>query len=243
MSNFIMQKLKEFFIGSGLVVVVWQLAHIIINRNVLPSPLPVFMAMPNLLNQNIVTHFTHSAYRVFVALSISMILGLLVGIFASKSKILTSFIYFTYPIPRVALLPVVMVVFGLRDMSKIIMITLIISYPIIIVVRDSVASIPKETYNTVIASGANWLQLFFYVTLPFAFGAVFSTLRVALGTAIAILFFTETYGARYGMGHFILDSWMRLNYIQMYGGIVLLGLTGFILFCIIDCVEEVFFKG
>ena len=235
-------KLADFALGCLLVLALWYTAHIALDINVLPNPLTVLTAVPGLADHDILTHAYHSFFRVGVGLLFSMFTGLVIGIAAAGgnvfSKILTPFIYFTYPIPRVALLPAVMLIFGLTDMSKIIMITLVVVYPIIIIVRDSVRDIPKQTYNTLICYGASKIQVFFYVTLPWALSSILSTARISLGTAISILFFTETYGSRFGMGFFIMDSWMRLNYVQMYAGIVVLSISGFILFIIIDIAES-----
>lgn len=69
---------------------------------------------------------------------------------------------------------------------------------------------------------------------------VLSTIRVAIGTAISVLFVTETYGTDKGMGYFIIDAWMRLSYIEMYGGIVILSIVGFALFFLTDMAESYF---
>jgi len=239
----IKKTLFNITVGALLVLCLWYVAYLLTDLNVLPSPFVVFRALPTLFEQDILVHAQNSAYRVFMALLFSMVIGLVLGILSAGnnllSRILTPFIYFTYPIPRVALLPVVLLVFGLSDLSKIIMITLIVVYPIIIVVRDSVNAIPKQTYNTLLCYGANRLQVFFYVTLPWAVGSILSTARISLGTALSILFFTEAYGARRGMGFFILDAWMRLNFVQMYAGIVALSIAGFILFLLIDVLESI----
>ena len=240
-----MKAIKSFFIGASITILIWFLAYIIIDSRIMPSPLQVLRAMPLLLNHNIFTHLWHSSYRVLVALVVSVFLGLVIGISASNkyiSKVLTPFIYFTYPIPRVALLPVVMLTFGLRDTSKIIMIVLIIVYPITIMVRDSVKDIPKELLNTLTCLGATKFQVFFTVTLPWAASGILSSLRISLGTAIAILFFTESYGTTNGMGFFILDMWQRLNYVLMFAGIVVLSLSGFLLFVFIDVLEDILLK-
>jgi len=238
--------LIHFVIGALLVLVLWSIAHIVMDINVIPSPFTVLAALPDLANQNIATHVYHSFFRVAAALTLSMFIGLAVGICAAGNnifaRILTSFIYFTYPIPRAALLPAVMLIFGLTNMSKVIMITLIVVYPIIVVVRDSLNDIPKQTRNTLICYGANKLQIFFYITIPWSLTSVISTSRISLGTAVSVLFFTEAYGTRHGMGFFILDAWMRLNYIQMYAGIVILSLSGFVLFIIIDMIENIALK-
>jgi len=241
----LLEKIKSFAIGLLLVSILWYVAYVVIDRNVMPNPIVVLRAMPTLLEHNIIAHLLLSLQRVFIGLLFSMIIGLVFGILAADkkiSKILTPFIYFTYPIPRVAFLPVIMLVFGLRDVSKIIMIVLVVVFPIIIVVRDSVKDIPKETYNSLICLGASRIQVFFLVTLPWAASGFLSTMRISLGTAVAILFFTETYGTTYGMGFFILDMWRRINYVMMFAGIVVLSMSGFLMFVCIDVLEDVLLK-
>ena len=51
---------------------------------------------------------------------------------------------------------------------------------------------------------------------------------------ISILFFTENYGTEFGMGYFIMDAWMRMDYPAMYGSILLLSLLGLVLFILLD---------
>ncbi|MCL2611492.1 MAG: ABC transporter permease subunit [Defluviitaleaceae bacterium] len=237
--------LQNFLIGSICVIFVWYIAYFLIDHPVLPNPIAVFTALPNLLNHNIISHFFHSLYRMIMGLSISMIAGLIFGLIAANkrfSKIFNPFLYFIYPIPRVAFLPVIMLVFGITNTAKIIMITIVVVFPIIVVVRDTVKQIPKTTYNSLICLGASSWQMFRTVTLPFAVAGILSTLRISIGTSMAILFFTETYGTQFGMGFFILDMWQRINYVMMFAGIVVLSLTGFMLFVLIDLLENVLLK-
>ena len=67
-----------------------------------------------------------------------------------------------------------------------------------------------------------------------------TAIRVAMATAISVLFFTETFGTQYGMGYFIMDAWLRVNYLEMYSGIVVLSAMGLILFVILDLAEQRF---
>ncbi|MOA07617.1 putative aliphatic sulfonates transport permease protein SsuC [compost metagenome] len=90
--------------------------------------------------------------------------------------------------------------------------------------------------------GAGRLQKFWHVTLPGALAVILSTIRISLGTALSVLFFTEIYGTEYGMGYFIMDAWLRMNYIEMYAGIMLFGIIGFMLFMLVDFCEHKFMK-
>jgi NitT/TauT family transport system permease protein len=117
------------------------------------------------------------------------------------------------------------------------MIILIIVFQIIISSRDAVKSIPEETFRSLQSLGASKLQTFTEIILPASLPEVLTATRLALGTAVSILFFTETFGTQYGMGYFIMDSWMRVNYLDMYAGIVILSFMGFCIFTAIDIVE------
>lgn len=66
----------------------------------------------------------------------------------------------------------------------------------------------------------------------------FSALKIALGTAIATLFFTEMYGTQYGMGYYIMDQWNRLDYLAMFGGIIVISVVSFLLFLTISGLER-----
>lgn len=158
------------------------------------------------------------------------------------NKILNPLVYFTYPIPKTALLPIVMLLYGLGDKSKIIIIVLILVFQIIVAVRDAALNIPYETYNPIRSLGASKLQIFSHITLPAILPELLTTLRLSIGTALSILFFAEGYGTKYGIGYYILDAWSRISYLEMYTGIIILGLLGFVLFMLIDILEESLFK-
>ncbi len=75
---------------------------------------------------------------------------------------------------------------------------------------------------------------------PSLLPALLAALRVGSGTALAVLFFAETFFTRYGLGGFLVDSWMRAAYVDLFAGIVGLGLLGLLLFAAIDLAERRF---
>ena len=114
------------------------------------------------------------------------------------------------------------------------MIVLIVLPQVAISVRDAVRQIPENNYDVYRALKANKWQQFCQITLPATLPGVLSGARISLGTAISILFFTENYGTQYGMGYFIMDSWTRMDYPAMYGGILILSSFGLVLFLLLD---------
>ena len=103
--------------------------------------------------------------------------------------------------------------------------------------RDAIKAIPEETYYPMYSLGAKFRQILVEVIFPASLPKFITAVRVAMATAISVLFFTETFGTRYGMGYYIMDAWLRVNYLDMYAGIVVLSLIGLCLFGIIDMVE------
>lgn len=226
--------------------IVWYVLYLLINHNILPSPFAVYASLAKLDKGEMTLHIMYSLFRVIAGMALALVLGMAIGIIMGRSKkmnkILDPVVYLTYPIPKIALLPVVMLFFGLGETSKILMIMLILLFQIIISVRDGVKAIPENTYDVLSTIGAGRWQKFYHVTLPGALSVILSTIRISLGTAISVLFFTEIYGTEYGMGFYIMDAWLRLDYSGMYAGILLFSLLGFVLFLIVDLLDFWFMK-
>lgn len=235
-------KIKLFLQGFLMINIIWYLLAIIIDMRVLPTPFEVYMNLNNLYDSRLHIHILASLYRVMLGVGISLILGLFIGLLMAYSKtwnkVLNPLVYFTYPIPKTALLPVAMLLFGLGDSSKIILIVLILVFQVIIAVRDAVLNISQETYNPIKSLGASRRQIFRYITLPSILPAMLTNLRLSIGTALSILFFAEGYGTQLGIGYYILDAWTRIDYIGMYAGIIAISLFGFVLFVLTDILEE-----
>lgn len=235
-------KIKLFLQGFLMINIIWYLLAIIIDMRVLPTPFEVYMNLNSLYDSRLHIHILASLYRVVLGVGISLILGLFIGLLMAYSKtwnkVLNPLVYFTYPIPKTALLPVAMLLFGLGDSSKIILIVLILVFQVIIAVRDAVLNISQETYNPIKSLGASRRQIFRYITLPSILPAMLTNLRLSIGTALSILFFAEGYGTQLGIGYYILDAWTRIDYIGMYAGIIAISLFGFVLFVLTDILEE-----
>lgn len=236
------KKLKLFLQGFIMVNILWYLLALIVDTRVLPTPIEVYRNLDHLYDSRFHIHIMASFYRVAWGIGISLLLGVMTGLVMAYSriwnKILNPLVYFTYPIPKTAMLPVAMLLFGLGDASKILVIVLIIVFQVIIAVRDAVLNIPEETYNPIRSLGASKLQIFRYITLPAILPAMLTNLRLSIGTALSILFFAEGYGTQYGIGYYILDAWTRIDYIGMYAGIIAISLFGFVLFVLTDMLEE-----
>ena len=225
------------------ILVLWQLLAMVLHIAFIPTPLAVLANIFHIFFSKIALHLLLSLWRIFAGLAVSILvglpLGLCMGYFPAWNRHLSPLVYFTYPIPKIALLPLVMLIFGLGEFAKIFMIMLIVVFQVAVSMRDAVLGIPKETFYSMISLGACRRDIFKLVVIPASLPALFSSVRVSLGTALSVLFFTETFGTQYGLGYFIMDAWMRINYVDMFSGILILGFLGLLLFGCVDACERV----
>ena len=245
-----MKRKKQWLLGlQGFMLfhLLWYIGALTVNSNALPDPIKVYQKMPQLIEKGLGEHLLASSLRLLVGIGISMLVGTSIGLIMGKSKqanrILNPLIYFIYPIPKTALLPVLMILYGLGDVSKVTLIVLITVFQIIVAVRDSVMGIEPQYYHVLTSLGAGKIQKLVMVTLPAILPDLFTSLRLSVGTALSVLFFAENYGTKYGLGYYIQDAWGRLNYVNMYGGILALSFLGCSLFILLDGLAHFTCKG
>lgn len=236
------RKLLLFAEGFLALHIIWLVLALILNLRALPSPIVVYSRIGKFIADGLLLHMLASLFRVACGLAIALLAGGLVGLLMARSsrwnRLLHPLVYLTYPVPKTALLPVVMLLFGLGDSSKITLIVLIVVFQVIVVVRGAALNVPQETYNHLKSLGAKPLQAFRHATLPAILPELLTNTKVSIGTALSILFFTEGYGTHWGLGYYIMDAWTRIDYPGMYLGILVIGLLGFMLFMGMDVLEE-----
>ncbi len=236
------QKMKNFIVGFMMFTVLWYLGYFFLDSRAFPNPFEVFRKLPTLVQDEIGLHILASMKRLSSAMAISLVIGVTIGFLMGRyekiNKFLNPLVYFTYPIPKTALLPVVMILFGLGDTSKITLIVLITVFPFIVAIRDAVLNVDKEYYMPLKSLGATDFQMVTHITAHAILPSLLTNLRLSVGTALSILFFAENYGTSYGLGYYIQNAWARIDYIEMYAGILVISFIGFALFIFIDVLEE-----
>lgn len=183
-----------------------------------------------------------STYRVLtsilVGLALAVPLGLYIGRNTNIDKWLSPQLYLIYPIPKIALLPVIFAIFKIGDLSKIVLIVLIIFFQILITTRDAAKNIPENSILSVLSLGATPREIYSHVIIPSCLPEIFTAIRISLGTAISVLFFTESFATVEGLGYFIFEAWSRVNYPEMFAGIIAISLQGFVLFLLVDYLQR-----
>jgi NitT/TauT family transport system permease protein len=224
-------------------LVAWQLAATIVDMPVLPPPWEVLYAFITAMLDGLGRHLLVSAWRVVASILVAVVTavpaGLALGLSSSTDRLVAPIIYLLYPIPKIVFLPIILLLLGIGNLSKVFIIVLILFFQILVVVRDEAANLRPELIASVRSLGAGRRAIFRFVYLPACLPAVLTSLRVSIGTAIAVLFFAESFATTSGLGYYIIiETWGRLAYPEMYAGVVAMSLLGLSLYFVVDGLER-----
>jgi len=235
--------LRDVLLAVIGLLVAWQLASMLLDTPVLPPPTDVLRAFVRELPKDLGRHTLVSAWRVVASILVAVVAavpaGLALGLSPTADRFVAPIIYLVYPIPKIVFLPVILLLLGIGNVSKVFIIALILFFQMLVVVRDEAANIRPELIASVRSLGAGRRAIFRFVYLPACLPAVLTSLRVSIGTAIAVLFFAESFATTSGLGYYIIvETWGRLAYAEMYAGVLAMSLLGLTLYFVVDGLER-----
>lgn len=230
-------------LASGIVLgAAWELLSRALNLSILPPPSVVILVMLRELSRSLGLHALASLWRVLASIALAIATavpaGLLLGGSARLNRIFEPLIYLLFPIPKVVFVPVVLLFLGVGDLAKITVITLILFFQILVLVRDQAAGLRPELIYSVQSLGAGRRALLRFVYLPASLPAILTALRQSIGTAVAVLYITELFATQRGLGYYIyLQGSTLFDYPRMYAGVVVMSLLGLGLYFGVDALE------
>ena len=234
---------RSVLVSTLLILLAWEVAARLARATVLPPASAVLLEFAASLPGDLGRHLLISTWRVVASIVLTIVLatpaGLAIGQSQKWNRRLSALIYLTYPIPKVVLLPIILLFLGIGDASKIFLIWLILFYQVLLVVRDASAGVHPDLVQSVASLGSTRLQLIRFVFFPACLPAILTGLRVSVGTAIAVLFLAESIATSSGLGYYIMvEGWGRLDYVAMYAGVVAMSLLGLALYALLDRAER-----
>jgi NitT/TauT family transport system permease protein len=224
----------------ALLLVAWGALALAVGSPALPGPAVAISAFvtlwPELWPEMLV-----SLGRVLAAMVLGTVLAVPAGLALGRSPrvdaVFAPLVFVLYPIPKVVFLPVLMILLGLGDSPKILLIGMIVFFQILVTARDAAKSVPQASVLSVRSLGASRGQVARHVVFPAALPEIFTALRIGTGTAIAVLFLAESFGGSSGIGWYIGDAWGRIDYPAMFAGILAMALLGVVLYELLDLIE------
>lgn len=238
-------RVSAIALGGLVLLVLWQVLSWLVDRaslsRSLPPPAEVLSVLWTEFPGSLSRDLFMSAYRVLAGLILAAIfaapIGLAMGQVPTARRLLAPLVYLLYPLPKIVLLPILFVFLGIGDAPKVMLISLVAFFQILVIVRDASSGIRPELVTSVRSLGARRGQLFRYAYWPATLPALLTGARVSVGTGIAVLFVAEQFGTG-GLAYYIFTEWGLGNYRQMYAGVLVTGLFGFGLYALLEWLEH-----
>jgi len=183
-----------------------------------------------------------SLRRVLLGFVLGAVPGVGLGLAMGWSRRLRAFVEpmvaATYPIPKIALLPMIMLIFGIGEASKIVIVAVGAFYPTALNAIAGVLAIRPTYFEVARNFGASRWKTFTRVVLPGSLPILFVGLRLAFGIALLLVVAAEFVAAREGVGAMIWLSWQTLRTEKLYAGIVAWAALGLASTAILQALER-----
>lgn len=167
----------------------------------------------------------------------AIVLGVAMGLSRPLRAAIDPLIAATYPLPKSAIFPLLLMIFGLGEPSKIAMVALGVFYPVLINSMAGVLSIQRIYFDVGKNFGATGSRLFWTVALPGALPSIFTGIKLGFGMGLILIAIAEMIGAQRGLGYLIWDAWQTLSVDRMFVGLVVIAILGFVLSTLLDWIE------
>lgn len=221
------------FAVPALVVIGWQILGQsgLISTRILPTPVAVVQAGIQLGKQGILWQYIWSSTEralagFLIGGSVGFVLGLLNGLYRISQKLTDTSIQMLRTIPHLALIPLVIVWFGVGEEAKIFLVALGSVFPIYVNTFFGIKSVDADLIEMAKVYRLPWLKLFWKVILPGALPSILVGIRYALGVMWMTLIVAETISENSGIGYMAMNAeeFMQMNVVVL--GIVLYALLG-----------------
>lgn len=213
------------------------------DRRFIPAPSDIavrFVAV--IASGELLVHVAVTLWRVFAGFLIGAVpaiaVGLLMAMFAPVRIVCDPLIAALFPIPKVALMPLLLLAFGFGDASKIALVATAVFFPVIVNTYAGGANIDRIYWDVARNYGASQFVMFTRIVFFGALPMIFAGLRIALAVSFVVLVAAEFVAAKTGIGYLIWNSWELLQVDIMFVGIVTIGILGLITSALFQEIER-----
>ena len=214
-----------------------------IDTRFFPAPSSIFATMIVLLKSGELWHHTAVSLQRLALGSLiggpALVLGIIMGLSRPIRALIDPLIAATYPIPKSAILPLALLIFGLGEGSKIFMVAVGVFFPVAINATAGVLEINKIYLDVGRTFKAGRWNTFRTIALPGALPFIMTGVRLGIGMGIVLIAVAEMIGAKSGLGYMIWSAWETFAVEQMYVGLFVIAIIGFILTVTLNEIEKI----
>ncbi len=240
-----MKKLILFFISPLCLLLTWELATRtgFLDYRFFPAPSQIIYYLIFISpEEGIINDIFASLYRIAWGYSAGCLLGIslgfIMGLYKPVRIIFYPLVIATYPIPKIAILPLIMLIFGFGELSKIVIVAIGSFFLVLINTLNGVDNLPKMYFDLAKVYHTPYHQFLIKILIPGTLPTIFTGLKLALGYSLVMVVAAEFSGADSGIGYLIWQSWETFNIKAMYAGIFVIGILGFVFSLTLDVLER-----
>ncbi len=236
------------WIGAAVFVLMialieWGTRTGFISALTLPKPSDVLNTFIELWNSGLLwKHLIPSLTRLIVGALLGVVAGIAagiaIGLFSYVRAGLVPLVAAIFPIPKIALLPLFVIWFGIDEGSKYALIALGTFTPTVVATYGAVDNVDRTLIRMAQSFGLSWRSIVRKIVLPGAMPGILSGLRVSLAIAIILLVAAEMLGAEHGVGAYILEAGSLYDLERLFAGVVILSVLGVIVSMLIGVLER-----
>jgi len=211
----------------------------------LPAPSGILlegwaMVKTGLIFKHILASLSRILWGFVIACSFGVAVGIMIGFFSIPEAVGNPIIAATFPIPKIAILPLLILWLGIGEASKIAVIALGVFFPIVINVYTGVKNVDPLLIKAALSLGSNRARIIRKVILPSILPMVFAGMKLGIGIALLLVVAAEMIAAEAGIGFMILTAADLMQTKKLMVGLVLLSLLGIFFNWLFQKLERIF---
>lgn len=227
-------------------LVLWQiLVEVnILDKRFFPAPTTILVSMIEMIKSGMLfSDLGISLSRIlggfFIGAVPGLIIGLSMGLFPVVRAIMDPIVSALYPIPKLAIMPLIMLILGLSEIEKMVVIALGTFFIVLINTCAGVVNMDKIYMDVAKNYGATKKDYYLTIALPGALPMIFTGLKLGIGMALMLVVAAEMNGASSGIGYRIWESYDIFNIPAMFVSFIIMSILGYISTFVLNKIEKV----
>lgn len=233
-------------ISPFLLLVLWEaLVRLhLLDARFFPAPSSIVGTFTSLiLSGELFTALKASLFRIFAGFLAGavpgVVIGLTMGLFPLIRALLQPMVDATYPIPKIALLPLIMLVFGIGETAKVATIAIGVFFPVLINTVAGVVNIERIYLDVARNFEASRKDYYLTIALPGALPMIFTGVKLGMGMALLLIVAAEMIAAQAGIGYMIWTGYSTFDLEKMYVAFIVMAFLGFVFSSGLDEIEKI----
>jgi ABC-type nitrate/sulfonate/bicarbonate transport system permease component len=222
------------FASPLLLLLIWETAGRLgwLDQRFFPIPSSIIGELLVLLGSGeLLVNLAWTVQRVAIGFCLgavpAILLGLVMGLSPALTATLRPVIAVIYPIPKVALFPLIMLMFGLGETSKWVIVAIAVFFQVFFSTLAGVANIERIYLDVARNFGASRWQAYRLIAMPAALPFIFTGCQLGIGMALIVVVVAEQFGTKTGLGYMIWRSWQVFEVRDMFVGLMMVALLGY----------------